>query len=292
MQVCGKKNFVTISSSAACLAAILGVFLVMGTGVQAFSQGTAPAAASAIELQPYTAPDQSAQAGVPAGWTVSKGAETVIQMTGPQNETIFLGTTIVARNAPFQAGQKGSGGVDLSMPYTANLGQKLTMIFQQNAAVSGKPAPQINFTSATPIQLPPALGQCGRFVASITGGAGPMKVMGAICSLPLDSGGTYKNIMLLAQAPAANAAQDAPIASAVFQSYKIPPAMLARKLAPFTAPPPPPTAARPGGGGMTPSVIAGEVGGDVSSTCFDLGVIREVPNRQLPKECGGEAPNP
>ena len=35
----------------------------------------AAAASSALQLQPYTASDQSASAGVPSGWTLSEGAD-------------------------------------------------------------------------------------------------------------------------------------------------------------------------------------------------------------------------
>jgi hypothetical protein len=241
-----------------------------------------------VQLQPYTAPDQSAQAGVPAGWKVASGAQSVIDMTGPTSgEEITLGRTFVARNAPFQAGQKGAGGADLNMPYSANLEQKFTMIWDQGAALSGQQAGQVTFDSATPIQMPAALGQCGRFVASTTLPTGAIKMMGAFCSLPLDSGGTFKNILLLAQAPADIAQQDAPIAQAVFSSYKVPQAMLARKLAPFTAPAP-----RPAAGGAVGSIIPGLAGSNVSATCFDESVIRGYGPNQLPQECGGKAPNP
>jgi hypothetical protein len=256
------------------------------------AQQPAAAAQPSIQLQPYTAPDESASAGVPSGWQVTKGAETLIQMTGPQGETVFLGNTIVAKNGAFQAGQRGANGIDLSMPYTATLAQKLTMIFQQNAAVSGKPAPQVTFNSATPIQVPPILGQCGRFVASVSDAKGPMKVMGVYCSFPVDSGGAYKNVMLLAQAPASSAAQSAPIAQAIFQSYRIPLAMLKKKLAPFYAPPPPmPVGVGGGGGGMNSSTILAEEGADNSANCFDLGVLRETPTRDLPRSCGGTRPD-
>jgi len=219
---------------------------------------------------------------------VTKGAETVILMTGPQGETVSLGNTIVAKNGAFQAGQRGANGIDFSMPYNATLAQKLTMIFRQNAAVSGMPAPQVTFNSATPIQVPPVLGQCGRFVATLSDAKGPMKVMGVYCSFPVDSGGAYKNVLLLAQAPAAVAAQAAPIAQAVFQSYRIPPPMLQRKLAPFYAPPPPMPA---GGGGMNGSVIFGEAGALNSANCFDLSILRDTPTRDLPRSCGGTRPD-
>ena len=282
MQVKCKFVFLRISAFALSLFAIAGAIQV----IAAQQNSTKASAASSIQLQPYTAPDQSASAGVPSGWKVASGSQTVIEMTGPQGEQIVLGKTFIARNAPFQAGQKGTGGTDLSMPYSASLAQKLTMIYQQGAALSGMPAPQLSFTSATPIQLPPALGQCGRFVAGLTTSSGPAKIVGAFCSLPLDSGGIFKNILLVAQAPAAAAAQDAPIASAVFSSYKIPSAMLQKKLAPYTTP-----VVIPSSGGAVPGIGAMPTLDDTSADCFDLGVIRELPPSQLPQKCGGKLPN-
>ena len=244
-----------------------------------------------IPLTAYTAPDQSASAGVPQGWQVSKGGDTVIQMTGPQGETLFLGNTMVAKNGAFQAGKSGSNGIDLMMPHTATLPQKLTMIIQQNAAIAGTPAPQLSFTSATPIPLPAALGQCGRFVANVTDAQGQSKIMAVYCSLPLDSGGAYKNILLMAKAPASVAAQSAPTAQAVFQSYRIPAPWLQKKLAPFFAPPPPPAVRAGSGGGMNSSTILGMAGADNSANCFDLSVLRETPTRDLPRSCGGTKPD-
>jgi hypothetical protein len=280
-KVCN-KSFLLLVVPVASITAILS-----SAGWLAAQQ---PAANAPVALQPYTAPDQSASAGVPSGWKVTKGAETVIQMTGPQGETVFLGNTIIAKNGAFQAGQRGANGIDLSMPYTAPLTQKLTMIFTQNAAISGKPAPQVTFTTATPIQVPPILGQCGRFVASSSADQGPVKLMGVYCSFPVDSGGAYKNVLLLAQAPTAVAAQSAPIAQAIFQSYRIAPVMLRKKLAPFYAPPPPMPAGG-GGGGMNPSTLYGEESTDTMANCFDLGVLRETPNRDLPRSCGGSKPD-
>jgi hypothetical protein len=273
------------------LLSVLAVAACSFSGAAAAQQGTAPAspdpasAVSSIKLQPYTAPDRSASAGVPPGWTVTSGAQTVIQMTGPQGASIVLGKTFIARNAGFQAGQKGAGGTDLSMPYTANLEQKLTMIFQQGAALSSQPAPQLTFTSATPIQLPAALGQCGRFVANLATQQGPDMIMGTFCSLPLDTGGIFKNILIEAQAPASVAPQDAPIASAVFSSYKIPVVMLQKKVAPFTAPPMP-------AGAAAASILPGLEASDTFATCFDESVIRQYGPSQLPQECGGLLPNP
>jgi hypothetical protein len=254
------------------------------------TQPTATAAAPTIQLQPYVASDQSASAGVPAGWQVTKGQETVIQMTSPNGVTVSLGNTVVARNGAFQLGQRPSNGIDLSMPYTATLAQKLTMILQQSAATSGKPATQITINSATPLQLPATVGQCGRFVVAFSGQQGPTDLMAVVCSMPLDSGGAYKNIMLLAQAPATVAAQSASTAQAIFASYRIPPVWLQKKLAPYNAAP---TAAASAAAAtmINRSTILGAAGADNSANCFDLSVLRETPTYDLPRSCGGSKPD-
>jgi hypothetical protein len=135
-------------------ASLITVPITAGCQAKPAASATTPAATPAPQLKPYTTPDQSASAGVPSGWQVTKGQQTVITMTGPQGEILSLGNTFIAKNAPFQLGQRGSNGVDLTMPYTAPLQQKLIMILQQNAAIAGKPSPQVTFTSATPISYP------------------------------------------------------------------------------------------------------------------------------------------
>jgi len=286
------KGSLLLSAAAASFAA-----LSLAAGCHAAQQPAATTAAPAIQLQPYTAPDQSASARVPSGWKVTKGGQTVITMTGPQGETVSLGNTFVAQNAAFQAGQRGSNGIDLSMPYSATLPQKLAMIIQGNAAVAGKPAPQLSLTSATPIQLPAALGQCGRFVAGLTDAQGQSKILAIFCSLPMDTRGAYKNIMLFAQAPAAVAAQSAPIAQAIFQSYRIPTAWLQKKLSPQNPPPPPATAGsgRSANPNATAAAINAEtigsmVGTDTMVNCMSL-ALRDTPTSQLPKSCGGPKPD-
>lgn len=273
-------------------ASLITVSITAGCQAKPAPSATTPAATPAPQLKPYTAPDQSASVGVPAGWQVTNGQQTVITMTGPQGEILSLGNTFIAKNAAFQLGQRGSNGIDLTMPYSAPLQQKLIMILQQNAAIAGKPALQVTFTSAASIQLPPALGQCGRFVANVTGQQGPTKMMGAFCSLPLDSGGTYKNIIILATAPEAVAAQSAPTAQAVIQSYRIPATWLQRKLSPNILPPAP-ASANPNAlaGAINRSTALGMVGSDNSANCFDLSVLRETPTYQLPRSCGGTKPD-
>ena len=261
---------------------------------QTAKPAAAPAASPAIQLQPYTASDQSASAGVPSGWTVTSGAQTLIQMTGPQGESVALGTTVVAKNAAFQFVQSPANGIDLSMPYDATLAQKFTMILQKGAAAAGKPAPQITIDSSTPFQLPPTVGQCGRFVADASSPQGPMKLLAVFCSLPLDSGGTYKNVMLFAQAPAASAAQAAPVAQAIFQSYRIPAMWLEKKLAPFTAPPPAAATAAAttaAAAAINKATMQGLAGANNSANCFDLSVLRETPTYELPRSCGGTRPD-
>jgi hypothetical protein len=152
----------------------------------------------------------------------------------------------------------------------------------------------VTIDSSTALQLPAAVGPCARIVADVAGAQGAMKVMAVYCSLPVDSGGTYKNIMLLAQAPAANAAAVAPTAQAIFQSYRIPSTWLQKKLAPFAQPPAPPASA-----GATAAEIAAieketmasQAAVNNSANCFDLSVLRETPTYELPRSCGGMAPN-
>jgi hypothetical protein len=253
----------------------------------------ANAGGPAIQLQAYTAPDQSASAGVPVGWKVTSGVQTMIKMTGPGGETVSLGNTLVAKDAAFQLGVRSENGVDLSMPYSATLEQKFTMILQQSAALSGKVTPQVTIDSVTPLQLPAAIGQCGRIIADVAGQSTATKVMAVFCSLPLDSGGTYKNIMLLAQAFVATAAQAAPAAQAIFQSYRIPTVWLQKKLAPFTAPPAAVTAAATAAAAaaINRSTMLGTAEVDNSANCFDLSVLRETPTYELPRSCGGTKPD-
>ena len=165
-------------------------------------------------------------------------------MKGPHGEVIQLGTSFIAHDGPLQAGQPGPSGSFMTMPYSAKLTDKLVMILQQDAAISGKPAPQIQFLSATPLQMPAALGQCGKFVISVTGVPTPSKAMGNFCSLPTDTSGFFKNFLMMGSSTPDVAAQDAPTVQAVFASFKIPPDWMSKKFAPFT---PPPMAAAPSG---------------------------------------------
>ena len=137
---------------AAAVAPLVFFPLLSITAVSQSPKPAAPAATPAVALQPYTASDRSASAGVPSGWKVTSGAQTVIQMSSPQGVAVSLGSTVIARNAAFQLGQKPANGIDLSMPSTATLAQKLTMILQQGAASSGKPAPQVTIDSTTPLR--------------------------------------------------------------------------------------------------------------------------------------------
>jgi hypothetical protein len=267
------------------------VFISISAGCQSTTP-PAGTAAPTVQLQKYTASDQSASAGVPSGWQVTKGEQTVIQMSGPQGVTLSLGTTVVARNAAFQPGQRAANGIDLSMPYSATLPQKLAMILQQAATVSSKPFTQFTVSSATPLQLPPTLGQCGRFVAGFSDQQGPEKVLAVFCSLPLDAGGAYKNILLYAQAPAAVAAQAAPVAQSIFRSYSIPTPWLQKKLAPHNAAPPPMAGNSAAAAAMlNQSTMRSAAAANNSANCFDLSVLRETPTYDLPRSCGGTKPD-
>lgn len=272
-----------------CLPVFIVAASAMAISVTAGCQAAKPPASSAspsVQLAPYTAPDQSASAGVPAGWQVTKGGQTVIEMTGPQGVTLDLGNTFVAQNGAFQAGKAGPMGTDLTMPSSASVPQKLIMIMQRNAAIAGKPAPQFTVASSTPIPFPSNLGECGRMVLSNVAAQGEMKIMAVFCSFPVDTGGAFKSIVLMAAAPAAVATEAAPVAQAIFQSYRIPAAWLQSKLAPLHAPP----AAKASSGSAAKTMQeteAAEASANNSANCFDLSVLRGTPTALLPKSCRG-----
>jgi len=259
----------------------LASLLVLG---QTSSQNAAqPAAgAAAVQLTPFTAPDQSATVGVPPGWKVTKGLNGVIQMSGPQGESISLGNGMFVRNGPFQAGQQANGLISMSMPYEATLNQKYVMLWQQGAAMSGQPQPQVNFISATPIPLAKTIAECAIYLGTKTTAQGTSKFESRFCSLPLDSGGIFKLFWMNADIPAALASQERATAEAVLASYKVAPARLKLLFQPLT---PIVRALPPGGGGGMSSTQYGEKMTDQTANCMDLGVIREEPERRLPSYC-------
>jgi hypothetical protein len=238
-----------------------------------------PAAAAPVaKLTPYTAPDHSASVGVPPGWKVTKGANAVIQMSGPQGEAISLGNGVFVRNGQFQAGQQGSGLISMSMPYQATLNQKYVMLWQQAAAVSGQPQPQVTFISSTPIPIAKNIAECAIYLGTKTTAQGTSKFESRFCSLPLDSGGIFKLFWLNADLPSAVAAQERATAEAVLASYKLAPATVKTLFQPLT-----PVVIAPsggGGGGMPIAPMA-----DHSAECMDLSVIREIPDWRLPSYC-------
>jgi hypothetical protein len=222
------------------IAAVPVISIIMGTPavVSAQAQGTPSTAPAAppVQLQTYTASDQSASAGVPSGWKVVGAAQTNIILSGPQGEVIDLGEGIIAHNGPFQLGQTGPDGSNMSMPFSAKLTDKLTMALQQRAALNGNPVPQIKFIYAAPLQSMPAGFQCGVFVIAVSGTATPGDALGIFCSLPEDRLQFYKNFLIVGSAPTAIAPKEAPTVAAIIKSYKVPPAWLQKKFALFTAP--------------------------------------------------------
>jgi hypothetical protein len=240
-------------------------------------QTSSPNPAPAAKLTPYSAPDKSATVGVPPGWKVTKGANVVIQMSGPQGESISLGNGVFVRNGAFQAGQKASGLISMSMPYQATLNQKYVMLWQQASATSGQPAPQVNIISATPLPIAKALAECATYLGTMTKSEGTIKFESRFCSLPLDSGGIFKLFWMTAFIPEALAPQERATAEAVFASYQISPASLKILFQPLT----PVVRVPPGGGGGMPIAPMA----DHTSECMDLSVIREVPDRLLPSYC-------
>ena len=288
MQVCDGTKFLRFSAVPVILM-IIGV-----VSVSARAQATLPAA-PVVQLQPYTAPDQSVSAGVPSGWKVISAAGGSVNMSGPQDETINFGDVFVAHDGPFQLGQKGSGVAVMTMPSSAKLTDKLVMFLQQEESLAGKPVAQIKFIYATPLQVPATMGQCGMFAVDFSGTPTPTKGMGIFCSLPPDTARLFKIVLLMGTAPSAIAKQTVPTVAAVYKSYKIAPGWAQRLLSPYTQP----ASASPGQGGVgaaeTQMYLRAMANQqqviDHGFRCADAGILGNGSNWETPRECGGWAPN-
>jgi len=287
MQRCDAMKFLRIGALP-----VISILIGVPALVSAHAQAKPPAtpAAPPVHLQPYTIPDKSASAGVPAGWQIKGSGSGMIVMAGPQGENITLGQIIVAHNGPFQAGQKGPNGAMITLPSSAKLSDKLLMLYQQNAAASGQPAPQIKFIYGAPLQVPAAMGQCGAFVVSISSGSNPGDAMGIFCSLPEDSGQFFKNILTIGAAPAAIAAKTAPTVLAVFKSYTIAPGWTQKMVSPFMSPA---MGQGPGAGLSTQQIVdsytdilrKNQHAIDVGAACTDAGLVGPS-SLHVAAECG------
>jgi hypothetical protein len=217
---------------------LFGIPAVVSAGAQ-----TTLSAADAIPLHPYTAPDKSVSAGVPYGWQVINAGSGAIAMEGPENESVNV-EVVVAYDGPFQLGQKGPGGAGLTMPSSARLSDKLLMVFEQEAALSAKPAPQLKYLYQAPIKMPSGMGQCGMFAIS-AGGSNPSDALGIFCSLGDSPQKFFKTFLMYGAAPTFYAAQNVTIVEAVLESYKLAPGWTQKILSPYA----PADSADPGPGG-------------------------------------------
>lgn len=272
---------------------IIGLPVFVSATAQA-TPSTAPAAPP-VQLQPYTAQDQSVSAGVPSGWKVMSATGGSINMAGPQGETVNLGDVFVAHDGPFQLGQRGPGPALMNMPSTAKLSDKLIMFLQQQEAINGKPVAQIKFIFATPLQIPAATAQCGMFAIDFSGTATPTKGMGIFCSLPDDTAQLFKIILLMGTAPSAIAAQTVPTVAAVYKSYKLAPGWAQRLLSPYTQSAAVAPGAGPGSAAETQMFLRAMANNqaaiDHGFRCADAGILGNGSNFETPRECGGWAPN-
>jgi hypothetical protein len=292
MQVCDAMKFLRIAA-VPVISILIGV--PASVSARAQTQPSATPAAPPVQLQPYTAQDQSVSVGVPAGWRVINAAGGSVNMSGPQGETINFGDVFVAHDGPFQLGQRGPGAAVMSMPSSAKLSDKLVMFLQQQWSLAGKPVAQVKFIYATPVQVPANMGQCGMFAVGFSGIATPAEGMGVFCSLPPDSAQMYKLVLVLGTAPAAIANQTAPTVAAVYNSYKIAPGWVQRMLAPYTPPP----SASPGQMASSAAETQMYLNAmanqqrviDHGFRCADAGILGNGSNWETPRECGGWAPD-
>ncbi|MEP6572703.1 MAG: hypothetical protein ABJD11_08405 [Gemmatimonadota bacterium] len=246
---------------------------------QAFGQGAA-AGASTVTLKTVTNEDKTASVGIPAGWTLVKGSNGFVYVTGPNDERVNLGVIVVAKNGPAAAGAPGSD-VAFSLPFAASLKEKFTTILLAGAAKQGLTKPEITIASETPTKLP----MCSRFLGTSVYGSDSKKFEGILCSLRPDWLGFYKNIVFLLQAPSSRAAEARPVLEKIAGSYRLTPAMFRKMLATYTDLPP-----RPAGGAMPSMPGLAPYQDPTNSDCFDYNVIRESPPWEVPMHCGGIRP--
>jgi hypothetical protein len=293
MQICDAMKFLRIAA-VPLIATIIGVVgIPASVSAQAQTKPPAGPAAVPVQLQTYTAQDQSVTAGVPSGWSVKNAAGGQINMSGPQGEAINV-DVFVAQDGTFQLGQKGPGVAAVTMPSSAKLTDKLTMFIQQQEARSGSPTAQVKFLYAAPLQSPPAGVQCGMFVIAISGIATPADGMGIFCSLSDDSAHLFKIVLFMGTAPSAIAAKTEPTVLAVFKSYKLAPGLAGKMFGPYTAPAASSAASAATTAAETNAylraIAIGQYGSDVGFACADANIIG-TPNRQVANECGGWEPS-
>jgi hypothetical protein len=296
MQKCDAMKFLRIAA-VPVISIVIGVpgFVAARAQAKPSTAPAAPAAAHSVQLQPYTAHDQSVSAGVPSGWTVKNAVGGQINMSGPQGQTISFGDVFIAHDGPFQLGQKGPGAALMSMPSSAKLTDKLTMFIQQQESLSGSPAAQIKFIYAAPLQSTPAGVQCGVFVIAISGIAVPADGMGVFCSLPPDTAQLFKLVLLMGTAPTAIASQTEPTVAAVYNSYKIAPGWVQKMLSPYTATASASPAQAAGSAAETQmflnAMASQQAVIDHGFTCANANILGNGSNWETPRSCGGWAPD-
>lgn len=255
---------------------------------------TAPAAAP-VKLQPFTAQDQSVSAGVPSGWKVTSAVGGSFNLAGPQGEGINFGDVFLAQDGPFQLGTKGPGPALMTMPASAKLSDKLIMFLQQENSLAGKVVPQVKFTYAAPLQMPPNMGQCGIFGVDMTTSPATSG-MGVFCALPPDTAHLFKLVLILATAPSATSAQSVPTVMAVYNSYKVAPGWVQKMLTPYTRPPSSASAVPGPGSAAEVQMYLNAMNKsqqviDHGYRCTAAGILGDGSNWETPRECGGWAPN-
>jgi hypothetical protein len=292
MQIFDAMKFVLIAA-VLVISIIIGVLAFVSARAQA-KPSTDPTARP-VQLQPYTAQDQSVSAGVPSGWKVKSAGGGSINMSGPRGETINFGDVFLAHDGPFQLGQKGPGAAVISMPSSAKLSDKLVMFLHQDEALGGKQVAKIKFMYATPLQVPATIGKCGMFVVDFSGIAAPAKGMGVFCSLPPDTAQLFKLVLLMGTAPSAIAARTVPTVAAVYNSYKIAPGWVQKMLSPYTPSTSPSLGPGSGGAAETQMYLRAMANNqqviDHGFRCADANILGNGSNYETPLECGGTAPN-
>ncbi len=206
--------------------------------------GTAPPAGP---MHTVTLRDNSASASIPDGWTVlPDSAGGTMDVQGPNGATALLGLPLDAMNSndprvrQTMAFARGAGrntvyAKTLYYPYSGNPVETMLELVQMRRQMLGLPRANIQVASAEP------MGRGARCV-HVTGQSDPHDGMGTrefnavFCLGPLSPTGTYMNNLCWVAVPIAVAERERATVGAMFASFTVNEAVVAREAYAMAAP--------------------------------------------------------
>jgi hypothetical protein len=211
-----------LPNTPACAALTLMAALLAADCASAATPPTVHAAGGKA-FQEFRAPDNSASASLPTGWTVDLARVGAILAHGPKGERLILGTVFIVRDGPYSLEPPSAGSlIAFSMPSESALAQKLLATVRVIAGAD-QSKPQVAITNETPFSAPSWFGQCGHFNGVLHNASGQESDFEAtFCSLPLTSSGYYRTLLVGASTPAMSDARERATVKTAMASYAVP----------------------------------------------------------------------